>query len=302
MVSRRKIHSDSKVEKAQSPVEYLITYSWAILLVAIVLAVLFRVGVFSSTGVGPKQFPTQCQDVRPFGPGTGTQAALVGPCNSQVPEFVAQFNGATSSANIPDSTTLELSGPMTIVAWIYQTSLAGQQDVISKRSAYEFFLNAGTVRFSDTAASSGTTTTAFTANTWVQISAVWSGTTGITPASGNLQIYFNGVSQPMTYSGSSWSGSGGTGNLLYIGQTGVYTKYFGGSIANVQMYNETLSQQQILTLYDEGIGGPPIDPVDIVAWWPLNGDIKDYSGNANSGTNNGISFSTSWTTGYVPPA
>ena len=38
-------------QKAQSAMEYLMTYGWAILIIAIVLAALFSLGIFSSGGL-----------------------------------------------------------------------------------------------------------------------------------------------------------------------------------------------------------------------------------------------------------
>ena len=56
-----------------------------------------------------------------------------------------------------------------------------------------------------------------------------------------------------------------------------------GSLANVQIYNTSLSASQVQALYQEGIGGAPIVPANIVAWYPLNGNANDYSGNSNTG-------------------
>ncbi|MGC8572244.1 MAG: hypothetical protein ACP5LH_03120, partial [Candidatus Micrarchaeia archaeon] len=38
-------------ERAQSAMEYLMTYGWAILIIAIVLAILFKLGVFSGASL-----------------------------------------------------------------------------------------------------------------------------------------------------------------------------------------------------------------------------------------------------------
>jgi hypothetical protein len=40
-----------KLKKAQSAMEYLMTYGWAILIIAVVLGALFSLGVFSGTGI-----------------------------------------------------------------------------------------------------------------------------------------------------------------------------------------------------------------------------------------------------------
>ena len=45
----------------------------------------------------------------------------------------------------------------------------------------------------------------------------------------------------------------------------------------------------------------PIAPQNCVGWWPLNGDVNDYSGNNNNGAPIGVSFTSSWIGGYTPP-
>jgi hypothetical protein len=72
-----------------------------------------------------------------------------------------------------------------------------------------------------------------------------------------------------------------------------------GSIADVQVYNTALSQNDIATLYQEGIGGAPIDTMNLVGWWPLDGNANDYSGNGNNGVPNSIGFTNAWTGGYT---
>ncbi|MGC8777038.1 MAG: hypothetical protein ACP5P2_03845 [Candidatus Micrarchaeia archaeon] len=39
----------------------------------------------------------------------------------------------------------------------------------------------------------------------------------------------------------------------------------------------------------------------LLAWWPLNGDANDYSGNGNNGQINGVTFVSNWWQGYTPP-
>jgi hypothetical protein len=76
------------------------------------------------------------------------------------------------------------------------------------------------------------------------------------------------------------------------------TNYLNGSIANVQIYNTALTPQEIQYLYQQGLGGAPVRLQNLVAWWPLNGDAKDYSGNNNHGTiNGGVTFVQN----YNPP-
>ncbi|MGC8694497.1 MAG: LamG-like jellyroll fold domain-containing protein, partial [Candidatus Micrarchaeia archaeon] len=75
-----------------------------------------------------------------------------------------------------------------------------------------------------------------------------------------------------------------------------------GYVSNVQIYNTSLSANDIQALYQEGIGGAPIDLQHLVAWYPLNGNANDYSGNGNNGkSNSGVTFTSFWENGYTPP-
>jgi len=46
------------------------------------------------------------------------------------------------------------------------------------------------------------------------------------------------------------------------------------------------------------LGGAPVRLQNLVAWWPLNGDAKDYSGNNNNGT---IYGGVTFVQNYNPP-
>ena len=75
-----------------------------------------------------------------------------------------------------------------------------------------------------------------------------------------------------------------------------------GDISNLQFYNVSLSQPEIQALYLEGIGGAPVRPQDIVGWWPMNGNMNDYSGNNDNGqTYNGAFYTSSWEGSYTAP-
>ncbi|MDE1762478.1 MAG: LamG domain-containing protein, partial [Candidatus Micrarchaeota archaeon] len=62
---------------------------------------------------------------------------------------------------------------------------------------------------------------------------------------------------------------------------------FTGEVANYQFYNVTLSGVQVKSLYNTGIGAPPLTSNGLLIWWPLNGNANDYSGNGASGSSNG---------------
>ncbi|MDE1849929.1 MAG: hypothetical protein KGI00_04345, partial [Candidatus Micrarchaeota archaeon] len=81
------------------------------------------------------------------------------------------------------------------------------------------------------------------------------------------------------------------------------TSTFSGYIANLQIYNTSLDNASITSLYREGIGGSPIDLQHLVAWWPLNGNANDYSGyNNNGNATKAVAWSANWQPGYTAPS
>ncbi|MGC8694757.1 MAG: LamG-like jellyroll fold domain-containing protein, partial [Candidatus Micrarchaeia archaeon] len=113
----------------------------------------------------------------------------------------------------------------------------------------------------------------------------------------NYGLYINGINQfTLSFTGNIIPASG-----FNIGLFSYQGAYFPGDIADVQIYNTSLSTSDIQTLYQEGIGGVPIDLNYLVAWYPLNGNADDYSGNNNNGQINNVIFTTSWQNGYTSP-
>ena len=99
--------------------EYLMTYGWAILIIAIVLVALFSLGVFNSANFAPKAPPGSCQVFRPNGPGTAFDLNLEGECNGELPQYVAQFNvQQTSNISMQSSPSFSTPRQFTISAWV----------------------------------------------------------------------------------------------------------------------------------------------------------------------------------------
>ncbi len=84
-----------------------------------------------------------------------------------------------------------------------------------------------------------------------------------------------------------------------------------GLMANLQIYNATLTSGDINAIYLSGIGGAPSDLNHLIAWYPLNGNLNDYSGygynlmpyNAEGGlySTNGIQYTAAWEGNYTAP-
>ena len=290
--------------KSQSAMEYLMTYGWAILIIAVVLAALFELGVFNPMTFAPKAAPGSCQVVRPEGPGTTNFISLEGECNGELPQYVAQFNGATHNIISVQGTIPALSGPMTVTMWVYW--YGGTTSGFSSSGAFTYGDYCGkgfaiTVEpLGMDACDSDNYFSGLSApkDRWAFIAFTLTGMS----ANSIRTWYLNtqNVTQPLI---NSYSAPVPT--LVYmgddsVGTAGEYTD-FNGSIANVQFYNTSLSANEIKTLYLEGIGGAPINIQNLVGWWPLNGNTNDYSGNGNNGMANGVTYTSNWYSGYTPP-
>ena len=117
--------------------------------------------------------------------------------------------------------------------------------------------------------------------------------------SGTYNLYINGADafgSPESFSGTLESATG-----FYIGEFGYQSAYLNAQIANVQIYNASLSQNSIQALYYEGIGGVPINLRNLVGWWSLNGNADDYSGNGNNGASTAITYTSNWYSNYATP-
>ena len=66
----KEISCKTRRNNAQSAMEYLMTYGWAILIISVVLVVLFSLGVTNPLFFAPKVSPGSCNVFRPNGQGS----------------------------------------------------------------------------------------------------------------------------------------------------------------------------------------------------------------------------------------
>ena len=292
--SQREFHQSFR---SQSAMEYLMTYGWAILIIAVVLAALFELGVFNPMTFAPKASPGSCQVVRPEGAGTTNFISLEGECNGELPQYVAQFNG-----NAYISGQNAFAFPITIVMWVdpsaYNTNSNLAELMYADSGDYQAFI-----------ANSGVNGCTYTGEL-----NFWNPNDGnecnniITPLNSWSFIVFESNSTSTTFyvNNKSYQENGVTNIVSSKSSTGwwlagPYHNYFEGLITNVQLYSAALSSNDIKALYQEGIGGSPINIQSLVGWWPLNGNSNDYSGNGNNGVPTGVTYTSNWYSGYSAP-
>ncbi len=302
----------SSATEGQSAMEYLMTYGWAILSVAIVLAALFELGIFNS-GLFLQHAPAGSCRIFRFGPAySSSMAVLQGRCVGLVPEFVADFGyayrtglgpGYVSIANLPIDMK---SAGVTATIWVYW--FGGNQNCQGLLGSYPspgtgfavfgygsnngacgpVWINASYLKWPDSNYS-------VHKGRWEFIAVSYNESNGYAAMYDDMNVFSNATKQPLYLQASNTFTLGAViapNNNVYV---------FNGLITNVQVYDKPLSKESLSALYGEGIGGAPIDLQDLIGWWPLNGNANDYSGNSNNGQLVGnTSFNGAWTTLYSP--
>ncbi len=293
-----------RTAKAQSAMEYLMTYGWAILIIAVVLGALFQLGVFNAGTFAPRAPPGACQVFRSNGPGSTQFINLEGVCSGELPQYVGVFNGQSGYVN----TAVDPAGQaeITVTVWANQKSLITSgpgpcQDAVAAYNSlgFSFIVRTGAsgcnspgalnVYIGSTAGNNCAGNSALPLRTWSSLSLVYNGI--------DLVGYVNGIEVCSVTATGSLTEGGPT----RIGVGASNGEFFNGSLANIQIYNTSLSQAEITALYDEGIGGAPVRLQNLVGWWPLNGNANDYSGNNNNGVPSAVTYTNQWSSGYTAP-
>lgn len=288
--------------KAQSAIEYIMTYAWAILIIVIVMSLLFYFGVFNPNYWAPKASPGSCYVVRPDGPKTTSLIAFQGECTEEIPESVMHMTGLGKSfATVKQPDLFGPSNSFTVSFWVEPTGTTVSDWAIPMSSF-------GIFRFQSTYGSeySGMPLT-------YQIG---SSNTGPSNLPASLKLYFNTwYFIVLTYDGKNayyyvdgqlvnempFTSNFGTPASLQLGTLYGSVSEWNGSLSNIQMYNVSLSANDISALYTEGIGGRPTNLHALSGWWPLNGNVTDYSGNNNNGVANNVVFENNWWYSYSVP-
>jgi hypothetical protein len=296
--------------KSQAAMEYLMTYGWAILIIALTLAVLYSLGIMNPKNFLPRAPPGSCFVFRPNGPGTTDFVSLQGTCG-YLPMYVASFDGVNSYVEIPNSNSLSVN-TVTIAFWFKSTQVwnapywPGSATFISKATAGGASSDWTIIGGSETSGvNEGRIIAGFgytNGGDYLLFSKPgkndgrWHQCVVTSIQNGQMNLYIDGVLE------NSTTNSGGTITNTRPIQIGgdpfLGGKYLNGSIANIQIYNTALTPQEIQYLYQEGLGGGPVRLQNLVAWWPLNGDAKDYSGNNLHGT---IYGGVTFVQNYNPP-
>ena len=226
--------------------------------------------------------------------------------NNSLQDYVFNFDGSddriTTDFNFPLLTT-----NFSFSVWIKPESTTTANVFIANNDSasdgYNSFIASNNIYFrlngSDVISSiSGL------ANTWIHVIATYDGST--------QKLYINNN----TPSTKSFSTSLSVDSATVIGARYDIAAFFNGSISNVSLYNTTLTDLQVATLYNNGSPATDISSLNPVSWYKLNAQdtfdgtnwtIKDYAG-SNDGTSVGMTSANlvqsnlQHTSGYSPYA
>ena len=304
--------------------EYLMTYGWAILIIAVVLGALYSLGLFNANTLGPRAAPGSCQVYRPNGPMSTQYISLEGICNTESPQYVAVFNNASQSDQIqindnPAMDSIFSPNGFTVSFWGYfqpvTASFAGytiMQKYNYNTNGFEFSVGAGgPINYISSSNIRMVTTTANAfgggiAYPTTNLFRTWGFYTFVFSYNGigtNVSQYFDGAVVGNLPIGTGYPL---VNNLPFIisgphPTGGATPSYINGLMSDIQLYNSSIDANSVKALYQEGLGGAPINLQTLVAWWPLDGNANDYSGNQNNGQPTNVIYTTQWQNGYVSP-
>ncbi len=169
-----------------------------------------------------------------------------------------QFDGTTGCMSIPSSTqgsTLDFTGPYTMMAWVYRTGTGVAQDMIWRRyptswqPSYALGMTSADWAQYAGPGSHVETSTPPPTNQWAHYAASWDGT--------NMRLYIDGVKLADNPAATGAPVSSPDLTLLGCGSQGGTDRrsFFKGILDDVKFYNQTLSDADIVTAGSATSGG-----------------------------------------------
>ena len=166
------------------------------------------------------------------------------------------FDGTSKSVDISDDESLDITGEITLEAWINSLSTGGYHAIVHKRAdevanyhmglwqgnnVYFRFYNNGTEYHHET------TSSPITTGNWHHVAVTFN------EANNTVKIYVDGEQE---YIDSSETGTMQTNDLpVQIGYISDSLYAFNGSIDEVKIWNRALSQNEILASYNSTLNG-----------------------------------------------
>jgi len=219
------------------------------------------------------------------------------------------FDGGNDYVQVPDNSTLDITGTLTLSAWVNADTLASTQNVgvVGKyrsqsgqldQRAYLLYLNENTDKVGFVISPDGTTTPSakvIESNATIS-TAAWYHLVTVYEPSRSMKIYINGTLDKED-TDSVPSSTYNSPAPLWLGlqfDTTNSELYLDGKLDDVRIYNRAFTPLDVQKLYLTGPGP--------VGYWPMDENtgtttVNDRSGNGNTGTMNGSMTESDWVPG-----
>lgn len=198
--------------------------------------------------------------------------------------YSLEFDGTNDYVSITQDSAINISGDITLSAWVKRTSTTSYNAIFTKRQVgvsmnYTFIINNsnGQIGFGHSGnAFVYNTTTTLATDVWYHVA--------VTVSSGTAQFYVDGVAED-SFTGVSITA---TTQDLIIGATSGYNN-FQGNIDEAAIFNSALSSSDITNIYNSGAPAD-ISSLNPVGWWRM-GDNDSESGTTI--TDQGVTYDPS---------
>ena len=174
------------------------------------------------------------------------------------------FNGSSDYVTVSDSTSLSITGDLSISAWIRPDAIGSEQTVLGKwdettallDKSYRLWLDSSN-KLNLSVSTDGTTVvthtgsdTTFVADTWYHIEALYDN-------AGTMDLYVNGKLDVTQKSSGVPASLDDNISNLYIGgkenTSGAVDTFFNGAIDDVRVYNYERSASEVRVDYNQGM-------------------------------------------------
>ncbi|MDM8524962.1 S8 family serine peptidase [Desulfococcaceae bacterium HSG8] len=214
-------------------------------------------------------------------------------------DFAMEFGKGNSYTDCGNDDRLNLTGPLTIEAWIKPSwwgefLYGGYARVVDKKD-FVLYLNYENENYNDHSLifgtshddgafrTSGTPADSIGLNKWQHVAVTYDG-------EGTVKMYINGREQPILQPDGPPSGllADNKENSLFIGESANLDRAFDGAVNEIRIWNVVRTTAEIQEGLYTGLNG---DEEGLAAYWPvtLSDDkiLRDYSGNGLDGTISG---------------
>ncbi|HJZ53858.1 MAG TPA: LamG-like jellyroll fold domain-containing protein, partial [Gemmataceae bacterium] len=212
------------------------------------------------------------------------------------------FNGTSSWVTVASASSLNLTGAMTLEAWVKPTALSGWQAVLLKETsgglAYALYANDGVPRPAGYVHIGGDNEASGTAglplNTWSYLAVTYDGA--------NLNMYVNATLVGSLAQTGNIATSTGT---LRIGGDSIWGEYFNGLIDEVRVYSRALQPVEIQNDMNTRVNSDtqaPTVPTNLTATGAINTATLSWTASSDNVGVDHYDVYRSTTSGFTPSA